>query len=1023
MGARRRTPARSQGGFVMIALIALLVAGALYFVVRNLSPETLLARGQQKTDAALAQAREALVGYAVRFRDEQLQTGNAGIVYGYLPLPDLGTSRNNNAGCAEEGCDAANFAGNGPNVTVIGRFPWRTLGTGPLRDGEGECLWYAVSGSHQRIQQASPMNWDTLGHLDVVIANGTAAMAGAIAAATAHDRPIAVIFSPGPPLPGQNRNTAPGDNVTECGGNYVVTNYLDPVVAANLGGVTNYFAGATNDASGDTSAAAKPLSAGGAVNRRADAGLWAGKCPPNDAGACDLVANDRGATLTGDAVFATLRNSSYFRADINAMLERMVGCLRDQIAAGPGFAPDALAGVAAPADKTVGRISADACYDDTQQPLGYFSHWRDQVFVAARVASDFTVTDTKNTPGANDDGSASCPGVLLFAGQRGTKSPVPADAGESAIQLRTTAAVSVGNPVLNRDWPANYLEGGNLTSFTTAGALAFGGPTQLTQVLATTAAAQTASQDIVRCIPAGASFSTVTSPVLATLGYGQLSAYDPGTRTVTLGALNVRTGTGAPGYALYGCAWTPETHLTANGLRAYFRFRIVDRGDGFVFAMADGDRNSANACGAARQHLGFSGNNDPDQSSNGLLPSITNNETPIIAHPKIGIEFDNTRAGTFSTTGSPLSSGRNDPCYASGSCPLGATGDNNAHVSIVYWGGEAVIPAATNSSPIEACGVGGACSGVRICNLSSNICQDPVPCTPAGECPTIGFDCTTLGRCPAMRFCNSADNMCYLRPEFDDNVHSLPIPPDASARPAPRNPPPLFPFPNPVSSPAPGVAALDRLGSTDAAERDFHVRVELARTYSDTATTDPMNRKATVKVETWIVAEGGNAGQIAAVKNTTRPMAQLYPGFAPTLSNDGIRYDEPRGACVAGVCPAGQSCDTGSNTCYSNGPPTVHDLPMGACSAADPNRPCNGPPLLKRNPCTTSGPNCTSGKCCPSAQSCGADGNCYDVLHRCGADNICYAEAFRTLRLGFTNGQGTQDQVINITDFIATWLP
>jgi hypothetical protein len=112
----------------------MLAVGGLYFFISNLSPEFLRNRAQQQTGDSLAQAREALIGYAIRFRDEQLAQGSGGLVYGYLPMPDLGTSRNNNAGCTEEGCEAANFAGNAANITVIGRFPWRSLGTGPLRD-------------------------------------------------------------------------------------------------------------------------------------------------------------------------------------------------------------------------------------------------------------------------------------------------------------------------------------------------------------------------------------------------------------------------------------------------------------------------------------------------------------------------------------------------------------------------------------------------------------------------------------------------------------------------------------------------------------------------------------------------------------------------------------------------------------------------------------------------------------------------------------------------------------------------
>jgi len=982
---------RHEKGFLLIALVALLTLGGLYFLVSNLSPEFMRGRQQQRTGAALTEAREALIGYAIRYRESNpnTTTGDLDKVYGYLPLPDLGSSRNNNStdiDCyLKEGCEAYNFSGNGINVTVIGRFPWRTLGTGPIRDGNGECLWYAVSGSHQRNQPdpTRQINWDTLSQLDVVVANGTSAMVSAIT--SAHDRPIAVIFSPGPPLAGQDRSISATDSVTECGGNYDVSNYLDPFVATDLAGVTNYFGVPINlnSASGNTSDPDYPksLSANGVINRRSDATLFAGNCPPNDTSPCAIVANDTGAAVTSELLFRTLRGSSYFRTDINDMLERMVTCLRDQFAApGGSLTLDANStGLpASPADKTAGRIPASTCYDDTKIPLGYFSHYKDQFFVAAcpTPASNncFTVTDTKNTVTVTDDTSASCPAVLIFGSQRGTKNPVPTDAAESALQLRTTSVVSANNPtVINTNWPANYLEDTNLSGFTTLGALNFNGPTLFAQV----SASQTAGQDIVRCIPSGANFTSVQSPALTNAGLSQLSAYvyDPSTQTstLTLGALGVRSNNGAPAYALYGCTWTPDTHLTSSGLRVYFRFKIANRGDGFVFAMIDGDRNSKNVCGAARQHLGYSGNNDPDQSTNGLLPSIDNNETAIVEYPKIGIEFDNTKAtGTTTTSGNPLTAGRNDPDYT-------PPQDNDAHAAIVYWGGETAIATGT------------------ACNASN-------------QCPYTG-NCGTLGNCPAVRYCNTVDHKCYLRPEYDDNVHSFPLPPDASARPAPRNPPAVDPFPSPVYSPPPGLVTLDRLGSTTTSNRDFHVRVEVTRTYNGSPT-DAKDRKGTYKVETWIVAEGVDTQQITAVKNTTRPMSELYSGLAATLSNDGIRYDQPRNACVLGVCPAGQSCASG--TCYDIGPPTIYDLPMGACDA---QQKCSGPPLLKHNACISGA--CPAG----SGQSCGADNFCYDTLYSCGSDNVCYGEAFRTMRLGFTNGQGTQDQVINISDFFTTWLP
>ena len=90
---------RAQHGFVLIALIALLVMGALTFLVSNLSPEFMQAYRQRQTDAALMQAREALIGYALRYRDEQAATGGTNdAMYGFLPMPDVGTSRFNLGG-------------------------------------------------------------------------------------------------------------------------------------------------------------------------------------------------------------------------------------------------------------------------------------------------------------------------------------------------------------------------------------------------------------------------------------------------------------------------------------------------------------------------------------------------------------------------------------------------------------------------------------------------------------------------------------------------------------------------------------------------------------------------------------------------------------------------------------------------------------------------------------------------------------------------------------------------------------
>lgn len=1003
MNRRQRSLVRKQHGFVLIALVALLVIGGLYFFITNLSPEQFQARRQQLTGEALTQAREALIGYAVRYREDQrAQVPSQVVVYGYLPLPDLGNTRNNNIGCTDEGCDAALALPSGSvalNYTVIGRFPWRTLGTGPLRDSDGECLWYAVSGSHQRAVQTSPMNWDTLSQLDVVVANSTAAMISAIT--SAHERPIAVIFSPGPPLAGQNRKASVTDSVSECGGNYLVTNYLDPVVATSLGGITNYLAG-VNSASGDTAATNKALSANNVVNRRSDATLWAGNCPPNDTSACTIVANDTGVAVTSDLLFRTLRGSSYFRTDINAMLERMATCLRDQVAAGTGFTPDALTGFTPPADKTVGRIPGSTCYDDAQNPLGYFGHYRDQVFIAKPPAGSWTVT-------VDGVAQASCSAALIFGSQRG------------AGQSRSTTA--------ERNTPANYLEGSNLTGFTSTGVPAFSGPSLLAQV----SASQTASQDIVRCIPAGASLSLVAPVVAAGAGNIQLANYNPGARTLTLGSADVNTNWGAGAAQLYACAWTPEVQAAGSGFRSYFRFRIRRIGEGFTFAVIDGDRNDASVCGATRQHLGYSGNNGV---------------SPYIQWPKLAIEFDtarNTVSGspTFSESGTPADSiARNDPCYLS-SCGATQNLESNAHVAAVYWGYAAANAAA-----------------------------------------------------PAVS-----------QPLQDDNVHGFPTPPDASARPAPRNPAAVMPYPTPAPDPAPGVVPLDRMAGTDAARREFHARLELTRSF--TAPTDAKDGLTTVQVKLWIephpaasisamsynvgtpptltvtaVSHGLNTGDTVVIKDAiptgyngeyvitridannftaTLPSGTANPGpyiSAISWANIGGFPDQPDRATVTS---ANHGLNTGDIVTISGAIPTEYngtrtitrnplnpnnsyyfDLELSyepgdlfpaiaatkaltprAITLSNTTRPMSELDATDKaflidaatiydeqmSACAVSAPRC------PGGQS-------------CGSDDMCYRPSFRNLRLGFTTAERpttstatARGQLIEIKDRATTWLP
>lgn len=805
----RSIPGRSRG-FILITILTILSLGALYLLLDQFSPLSVIALKERKTDAALRTARDALLGYMVRYREDQNNDGNFGRPYGYSLLPDLGSSRNNNITCTVEGCDAAAFSGiaydaNGLPPTVIGRFPWRTLGTGPIRDGDGECLWLIVSSTHGRIQRTSPaatppaMNWDTTSQLDIVIARGTTALASEIA--SAHDRPLAIIYAPGPPLSGQDRSSSQTDNVTECGGNYSVANYLDPATVTALGGVTNYFAGATNQASGDTSSI-KSFSAQGVVQRRStDATLWRERCPSG--GDCTPVANDRGLTLTPDQLFKAVRNSGSFRSDINTLLERMVGCLRDQIASGAVPTPTAMSGISTPpADKNVGKApAANPCFSDTTEPLGYYSNYADMILFAACTPASNCFAVTK----AEDGSVQNCPAALLFAAQRGTG------------QYRSTAA--------ERGTPANYLEGGNLATFTQTGVTAFSGPS----VLAAVSASQSASQDILRCIPAGASISTVQSPSLTAAQ--QLVAYDAVTRTLTLGKPNVDSTHGVNSTALFGCAWLADEASLSSGFRSYFKFSFATVGTGvgntgFVFALIDTENNTSLPCGKAGTHLGYSGDNGA---------------TPRLREPKLGIEFDQSRDTGFSESAFSTSVGRNDPCGTS-FCASPAVG-YNSHVGIVYWGHD---------------------QG------------------------------------------NATDHVS--RQDDDDNVHGFPS--SASYGIGVIRKPPTNP------NAAPGLQLFNlRTGG-----QEFHVRVEVTPTRNAVAA-PAENSKVSMLTKVWVLLDSPtNANQIAAMKNTARPMNQLYPGFAETLSDTANVYDVAVSGtdCSATPCGTNQTCGS-DNICYRQG--------------------------------------------------------------------------------------------------------
>ena len=197
-----------QRGSALIIMLVIVVLGFTALLANSLSFADLNNRRQTQTAAALVQAREALIGYAVTYGDT-----HSGKVHGYLPCPNqsggmLGATEGNAAGsCA------------GKNISQIGRLPWKELNLPPLRDGNGECLWYAVSGTYKNNTQTDLMNWDTNGQLQVYASDGITLLT------PAGNQAVAVIFAPGAAQNGQVRT--PDASTPNCGGNYTASNYLD----------------------------------------------------------------------------------------------------------------------------------------------------------------------------------------------------------------------------------------------------------------------------------------------------------------------------------------------------------------------------------------------------------------------------------------------------------------------------------------------------------------------------------------------------------------------------------------------------------------------------------------------------------------------------------------------------------------------------------------------------------------------------------------------------------------------------
>lgn len=208
-----------QKGIALLVFVSIMATAAVAATVKalNHSSQNLQIARDKITASVLAQAKEALIGYAITYGDK-----HQGEVHGYLPCPDTSGTALGGEGAAEGSCGAK-------DISAIGRLPWKTLDLMPLRGGDNECLWYAVSGTYKYNPKTGLMNWDTNGQLQVYAYDGTTLLT------PADNQAVAVIFAPGTTTSGQDRS---GTTAPQCGGNYTASNYLDAITTFNNANVS-----------------------------------------------------------------------------------------------------------------------------------------------------------------------------------------------------------------------------------------------------------------------------------------------------------------------------------------------------------------------------------------------------------------------------------------------------------------------------------------------------------------------------------------------------------------------------------------------------------------------------------------------------------------------------------------------------------------------------------------------------------------------------------------------------------------
>ena len=176
-----------QRGAALLALLAVLVLGASWFLVSRLDALSadFTARDRVYNAAALNRAKQALIGYVAA---QAVKAGEDNP--GAFPCPEAPGSFN-----SATGSDGRTQT---PSCTLpmVGRFPWRTVGTDKLIDASGEPLWYVVASGWSK---PGPLSTDTT----IINSNCTndatmTCFSGQLTVDGQANAAVALIIAPGP---------------------------------------------------------------------------------------------------------------------------------------------------------------------------------------------------------------------------------------------------------------------------------------------------------------------------------------------------------------------------------------------------------------------------------------------------------------------------------------------------------------------------------------------------------------------------------------------------------------------------------------------------------------------------------------------------------------------------------------------------------------------------------------------------------------------------------------------------------